>query len=92
MQDKNKRESKGKKDTTKKMPGVSKQVRAKVTRKAPPPVIPFGEVLWSGIKPVYRCKCGECRDDIDSIITHCLTHYPENEQERMLEIMLAKEL
>ena len=57
------------------------------------PTIPvhFSRVLWKETLEVFRCEtCGENRNDIDSMRLHVLTHYPEDEQEAMLEILLQE--
>ena len=46
--------------------------------------------LWDGIKPVHKCfKCGTFRDDTDAMIEHVLLHYPLDEQEVLLDKLLA---
>ena len=80
-------------------PKAPEKGKAGSKSKAPPvpkkqvPAFPFEKVLWAGVLDVYQCvECQECGDTIDEIITHCLSHYPKKEQEKMLDIMLAKEL
>ena len=46
--------------------------------------------LWDGIKPVHKCfKCGTFRDDTDTMIEHILLHYSLDEQEVLLDKLLA---
>jgi len=51
----------------------------------------FSRVMWKETLEVFKCEtCGENRNDIDSMRLHVLTHYPEDEQEAMLEILLQE--
>jgi hypothetical protein len=58
-----------------------------------PIIIPehFSRVLWKETLEVFKCEtCGDNRNDIDEIRLHVLTHYPEDEREAMLEVLLQE--
>ena len=45
--------------------------------------------LWAGVKTVYVCRsCGRQEDDEDDMILHILSHFPENEREKILDILV----
>lgn len=57
-----------------------------------PPFNPYYEKRdWmNGVRQIYRCtKCGTDRDEEDAIIEHILLHYSKEQQEEMLNELLA---
>ena len=48
--------------------------------------------LWAGVKTVYVCRsCGRQEDDEDDMILHILSHFPENEKESLLNILIKEQ-
>lgn len=48
--------------------------------------------LWAGVKTVYVCRsCGRQEDDEDDMILHILSHFPEDEKESLLNILIKEQ-
>jgi ferredoxin len=49
----------------------------------------YEEVMWKGVKKVYRCiECGWCEDEKDDMVLHVLYHFPVLERDKILERMV----
>jgi len=80
---KGKEEQSKKKDT-----GVKRKV-PKVTFKKAVPKALYDKKRWKGVRDVYMCvECEHCEDLEDDMKLHVLKHFPKEEREKQLDLMM----